>query len=94
MNQMPREIVMLNRERAPAGEADQVHFLLSTYRVTTSDGKTRAFWERNLRFMTDSGKDGPERGAPTIMPAGMLGDRAAAIFWSPDEFAKFVESRC
>jgi hypothetical protein len=29
-----------------------------TYRVTTADGKTRAFWERNLRFRTDSSKDG------------------------------------
>ncbi|WP_245283847.1 cytochrome c family protein [Bradyrhizobium sp. Cp5.3] len=30
-----------------------------TYRVTTADGKTRAFWERNLRLKTDSSKDGP-----------------------------------
>ena len=31
-----------------------------TYRVTTADGKTRHFWERNLRLKTDSGKDGPQ----------------------------------
>jgi cytochrome c len=65
-----------------------------TYRVTTADGKTRAFWERNLRFMTDSGKDGPERGAPAIMPIGMLGDRAAVIFAAPEEINKVIEARC
>jgi cytochrome c len=65
-----------------------------TYRVTTADGKTRAFWERNLRFMTDSGKDGPEKGAPAIMPAGMLGDRAAVIFAEPEEINTLIEARC
>lgn len=30
-----------------------------TYRVTTADGRTRHLWERNLRFMAGSGKDGP-----------------------------------
>jgi cytochrome c len=65
-----------------------------TYRVTTADGKTRAFWERNLRFTTDSGKDGPEKGAPAIMPAGMLGDRAAVIFAAPEEIRTLIEARC
>ncbi len=65
-----------------------------TYRVTTADGKTRAFWERNLRFMTDSGKDGPEKDAPAIMPAGMMGDRAAVIFAAPEEINKLIEARC
>jgi cytochrome c len=65
-----------------------------TYRVTTADGKTRAFWERNLRFMTDSSKDGPESGAPAIMPAGMLGDRAAVVFAAPEEINKTIEARC
>jgi cytochrome c len=78
----------------PAKQIKSITYCHDTYRVTTADGKTRAFWERNLRFMTDSGKDGPEAGAPAIMPAGMLGDRAAAIFSSPQEIGKFVESRC
>lgn len=66
----------------------------NTYRVTTADGKTRAFWERNLRFRTHSSKDGPEKGAPAIMPAGMMGDRASVIFAAPEEINKFVEARC
>lgn len=64
-----------------------------TYR-TTADGKTRAFWERNLRFMTDASKDGSEKNVPAIMPAGMLGDRAAAIFAAPEGIGRFVQSRC
>jgi cytochrome c len=32
-----------------------------TYKVATADGKTRDFWERNLRFKTDTSGDGPQR---------------------------------
>jgi len=28
------------------------------------------------------------------MPAGMLGDRAAAILSSPEEIGKFIQSKC
>jgi cytochrome c len=65
-----------------------------TYRVTTADGKTRAFWERNLRLKTDSGKDGPQSGAPALVPAGMMGDRADVIFAAPEEIGKMIEARC
>jgi cytochrome c len=65
-----------------------------TYPVTTADGKTRPFCERNLRFMTDSSQDGPANGVPAIMPAGMLGDRAAVIFAAPEEITKMIEPRC
>ena len=65
-----------------------------TYRVTTADGKTRAFWERNLRLKTDSGTDGPQGGAPALVPAGMMGDRADVIFAAPEEISKMIEARC
>ena len=65
-----------------------------SYRVTTADGKTQAFWERNLRLKTDSGKDGPQNGAPALVPAGMMGDRADVIFAAPEEISKMIESRC
>src|SRR6266567_4544242 len=64
----------------PGQQVKAITYCHDTYRVTTADGKTHAFWERNLRFKTDSGQDGPEKGAPAITPAGMLGDRAAVIF--------------
>src|SRR5712675_1040615 len=82
------------RKLEPGMQVRAITYCRDTYRVTTADGKTRAFWERNLRFMTDSSKDGPESGAPAIMPAGMLGDRAAVIFAAPEEITKMIEPRC
>jgi cytochrome c len=78
----------------PARRVKAITYCRDTYRVTTADDKTRAFWERNLRFVTDSGKDGPEKGAPAIMPAGMMGDRASVIFAAPEEITKMIEPRC
>jgi cytochrome c len=78
----------------PAKQVKAITHCRDTYRVTTADGKTRAFWERNLRFMTDSSKDGPASDAPAIMPAGMMGDRAAVIFAAPEEINKIIEARC
>lgn len=78
----------------PARQVKTITYCHDSYRVTTANGKTRHFWERNLRFMTDSSKDGPESGAPAIMPAGMLGDRAAVIFAAPEEITKMIEARC
>ena len=65
-----------------------------TYEVATADGKKRKFWERNLRFKTDSSRDGPSKGAPALVPAGMAGDRADVIFSEPDEFGQFVRQDC
>jgi cytochrome c len=78
----------------PARQVKAITYCHDSYRVTTANGKTRHFWERNLRFMTDSSKDGPENGAPAIMPAGMLGDRASVIFAAPEEITKMIEARC
>jgi len=78
----------------PGIQVKAITYCRDTYRVTTADGKTRAFWERNLLFRTDSSKDGPEKGAPAIMPAGMMGDRASVIFAAPEEITKVIESRC
>ena len=78
----------------PARQVKVITYCRDTYRVTTADGKVRAFWERNLRFMTDSSKDGPEMDVPAIMPAGMLGDRAAVIFADPDEIGRFIQRKC
>jgi cytochrome c len=65
-----------------------------TYRVRTADGKTRDFWERNLRFKTDVSDDGPQKGAPAIVAAGMMGDRADVIFAAPDEISGFISHEC
>jgi cytochrome c len=41
-----------------------ISYCRDTYKVMTGDGKTHDYWERNLRFKTDSTGKGPERGAP------------------------------
>jgi len=71
-----------------------ISYCHDTFRVTTADGHTRAFWERNLRLMVDSSEKGPEKGAPVIVGAGMMGDRADAIFASPEEISGFIKSGC
>jgi cytochrome c len=65
-----------------------------TYRVTTANGKTRDFWERNLRFKTDVSDDGPQKGAPAIVAGGMMGDRANVIFAAPEEISQFIVEKC
>ena len=65
-----------------------------TYRVITADGKSHAFWERNLRFKTDVSDDGPQKGAPALVGAGMMGDRGDVIFASPDEISNFIAGGC
>src|SRR5262249_5275726 len=65
-----------------------------TYKVTTADGKTRDFWERNLRFKTDVSGEGPQKGAPALVGAGMIGDRADVIFAGPEEISGFISRQC
>src|SRR5262249_31936056 len=65
-----------------------------TYKVTTADGKTRDFWERNLRFKTDVSDDGPQKGAPALVGAGRRGDRADVIFAGPEEISGFIANAC
>lgn len=82
------------RKLEPGQQVKAITYCHDTYRVATADGKTRAFWERNLRFKTDSSEEGPDKGAPAIMPAGMMGDRASVIFADPEEIARFIAKRC
>jgi cytochrome c len=78
----------------PPESVQSINHCGDTYKITTADGKTRDFWERNLRFKTDVGDDGPQKGSPAIVPAGMMGDRADVIFASPDEISAFISHQC
>lgn len=82
------------RKLDPRIRVQAIRHCNDTYRVTTADGKTRDFWERNLRFKTDSSSDGPEKGIPAILGAGMAGDRASVIFSVPEEISGFVSHPC
>jgi cytochrome c len=78
----------------PEDRVQSINHCGDTYKVSTADGKVRDFWERNLRFKTDVSDDGPQKGAPAIVPAGMMGDRADVIFASPDEISGFIAHQC
>jgi cytochrome c len=78
----------------PEDRVQTISYCRDTYRVTTGDGKTRAFWERNLRLKTDSSGNGPQKGAPALVGAGMMGDRADVIFAAPEEISEFIKPGC
>jgi cytochrome c len=78
----------------PEDRVQSINHCGDTYKVATADGKTRDFWERNLRFKTDTSGDGPQKGGPALIPAGMMGDRADVVFASPDEISGFISDRC
>ena len=62
--------------------------------MTTGNGQTRQFWERNLGLKTDASGDGPEKNVPALVGAGMMGDRADVIFADPGEISAFIISKC
>jgi cytochrome c len=78
----------------PENKVQSITFCPDTYRVTTADGQTQEFWERNLRFKTDSSAIGPVKGAPALFGAGMQGDRASIIFSTPEEISDFIKRQC
>jgi len=78
----------------PAGQVVSVGYCGDTYTVTTADGKVNKIWEFNLRFKTDSSKEGPLPGKPVIVGAGMQGDRASIGFSTPGEISDFIKQPC
>lgn len=65
-----------------------------TYRVTTADAKTEAFWEFNLRLKTDGSPAGPAPGRPVLVGSGMQGDRASVVFSRFEEIGAFIRRQC
>jgi cytochrome c len=78
----------------PENKVVSITYCPDTYRVTTADGQTQDFWERNLRLKTDSSAIGPDKGAPALFGAGMQGDRASVIFNAPEEISAFIKRQC
>lgn len=78
----------------PENQIQAISYCRDTYRITTGDGKIHAFWERNLRFKTDSSENGPQKGSPALVGAGMLGDRADVIFAAPEEISEIIKPDC
>ena len=90
---MSREVPSL-KQMTPDQQVTAIRYCGDTYSVTTGTGETQQFWERNLRFKTDSSADGPPKGNPALLGAGMMGDRASVIFADPAEISAFIEAKC
>jgi cytochrome c len=82
------------RQLTPDQRVTGITHCRDTYTVSTSDGQTMDYWERNLRFKTDTSDIGPDRGAPAIIGAGMAGDRASVIFSAPEEISAWIKPSC
>lgn len=82
------------RNLDPENRVQTISYCKDTYTVTTANGQTRKFWERNLRLKTDASDNGPEKNAPALVGAGMVGDRADVIFADPSEISAFIISKC
>src|SRR6516165_5804321 len=89
--------VQANEHRRQMWEAHRVQeitYCKDTHTITTANGQTRKFWERNLRLKTDASGDGPEKNAPALVQAGMMGDRADVIFADPSEISAHIIAKC
>lgn len=78
----------------PRGQVKSMRHCGDTYFVTTVEGRTRKFWEFNLRLKTDSSDYGPAPGRPVVVGTGMQGDRSAVVFASPNEISSFIRQEC
>lgn len=78
----------------PEDRVQAITYCKDTYTVTTTNGETHKFWERNLRLKTDASGDGPQKNAPALIGAGMMGDRADIIFADPSEISAFIAAKC
>jgi len=84
-----------NLKRADASsQVSSIRYCGDAYRVLTGDGKSRTWWEFNLRFKTDGSPEGPSTGKPVIVGTGMQGDRAAVVFARPEEISAFIHKEC
>ncbi len=71
-----------------------IRYCGDAYYVTTAAGETLPLWEFNVRFKTDSSKEGPRKGTPVLVPSGMRGDRVFIVFSAPEEISAMIERRC
>lgn len=78
----------------PEDRVQAITYCKDSYTVTMANGETHKFWERNLRLKTDASGDGPEKNAPALIGAGMIGDRADIIFADPSEISALIVAKC
>lgn len=91
---IPRPSTVDLKTLGPASRVFGITHCRDTYRLTMQNGVTLDFWERNLRFKTDTGPDGPRPGEPTLVTGGSQGDRAQLVFAGPQEISASIEPGC
>ncbi len=94
MGQMMSRPKLNLKDTVSKQQVSAIHYCGDAYFVTLATGKTFTFWEFNLRFKADSSKDGPPKGKPGIVRAGMQGDRAFVVFAGPAEISTFIKKQC
>ena len=82
------------KDAPSSSQVKEISYCGDTYTLRLADGETVQYWERNIRFKTDTSEDGPPQGSPVVLGAGMVGDRASVIFAGPEEFGQFIEREC
>lgn len=82
------------KKASPVATVASIRHCGDSYFVTNAKDQTRAFWEFNLRFKTDSSTSGPEPGKPVLVGQGMQGDRAQVVFSKPAEISSFIRDGC
>ena len=78
----------------PDHQVQGVGYCKGIYRLTLKDGSTLDYKEFDLRFKTDTGPNGPNPGAPALIPSGMAGDRAFLVFAQLDEMKTLLKKTC
>ena len=78
----------------PHGQGTLITHCRDSYTIETADGKVNKAWGFNLRFKTDSGDVGTQRGKPVIVGSGMQCDRASVVFAAPGEISGFIRESC
>jgi cytochrome c len=77
----------------PSQQVASIQCVDQHYCVTTVSGATVTFPEFNMRFKTDSGANGPVKGAPVLIAAGTQGDRAYLVFADAREISALISTR-
>lgn len=78
----------------PNQQVESVGYCQGRYSVRLKDGSVRQFTEYDLSFKIDSGPNGPKSGAPTLIKAGMAGDRGLLIFSGLEEMKRLPQKTC
>jgi cytochrome c len=78
----------------PDQQVEAIDYCKGVYRVVTKQGEPVEYPEFDLRFKTDASEDGPKPGNPTLINAGMRGDRGFVVFSNPSEMTTWIKTAC